>query len=246
MKKKLILAFALMGCFLTACSTKIPLDDANTEVVAEYAAGLLLRYSHDTPAKLVYKETTPEPTPTSTVSAKPSPVTTSKPNNESPTTTPKPTAKPTDNGGSGVKNQLTANKTPVSLNDIFGVKGVSVSLKSAKEFVSYPEDAGAYSLTAKNGHKLFLVTLSAKNNSTETVKFNLEKKNITYYLHLDGIWYASLITILENDAKFLNQTLASGKSTDFVVAFEVDEKYSTKVSELVLLQDKNSCQVSLN
>ncbi len=246
MKKTFIVALVLMGCFLTGCAKEIPLDNSNNEVVAEYVADLLLRYGSDDAKKLVYTEPTKsateppevEATPKATPTTEVKPIVTKKPD--------KPSASPIASDNPNINTNLTANTTPVSLSDIYGVKDVSISIKSSKEYVSYPENASAYCITAQQGYKLYIVTLSAKNNSNKKTDFQLGKKGITYYLYLNNKWYSSLSTILENDAQYLDVNLASGKSTDFLVAFEIEEKSNTKDTNLVLLQDKNSCELRLN
>ncbi len=243
MKKKFIIALVLMGCFCTACSSNIPLDDSNTEVVAEYMAELLLRYGSDTPDKLANAQPTLKATVTPDVDITP----TSKP---TPTPTSKPTSKPTptpvaSNKANDKMKSLVAHTTPVKLDDIFGFKDVTINVKDGKEYSSYPENASAYSVTANEGHKLFIITLSAMNGSNKAVDFNLEKKGVTYYLYVNGKWYQSLTTILENDAQYLNVNLPKGKSSDFLVAFEIEENLNTKDAYLITLQGTNSCEIKL-
>ncbi len=250
MKKTFILALVLMGCFLTSCAKEIPLDNTNNEVVAEYVADLLLRYCSDDVKKLVYTEPTMSPTeppkveatpiatPNATATSEVKPIETQKSD--------KPSASPTTSGNPNTTTNLTVNTTPVSLSDIYGVEDVSISIKSSKEHVSYPENASAYCITAQQGYKLYIVTLAAKNSSNKEVDFKLGEKGITYHLYLNNKWYTSLSTILENDAQYLDVNLTPGESTDFLVAFEIEDKAITKDTSLVLLQDKNSCELKLN
>ncbi len=239
MKKKIIIALVLMGCFCTACSSNIPLDDSNTEVVAEYMAELLLRHGSDTPDKLVNAQPTLKATLAPSVDIIPTPKQTSKP-------TSIPTPSPVDSNKANDKlNSLVAHTTPVKLNDIYGIKDVTINVKDGKEYSSYPENVSAYSITAKEGCKLFIVSLSAMNASNKSVDLNLEKKGVTYYLYVNGKWYQSLTTILENDAQYLNVNLSKGKSSDFLVAFEIEENLDTKDAYLITLQGSNSCEVKL-
>ncbi len=247
MKKMILLALILTGCLLTACSTEIPLDDANTEIVAEYVADLLLRYGSDAPSKLVYEEptveptasaetvTTPEPTTNPTVTAEPTPAATAVP----PAQTTAPTVVPTDG-------QLTVNTTPVSLEAIYGYSDVTFSVSGCKTYQSYPENASAYCITARDGYKLFVITLSAENNGGNAVDLDMSKKDITYHLNVGGKWYSSLKTILDNDVQFLKGKLEAGKKMDFIIAFELEENVDTKDAAMVALQDVNSCEVKLN
>ena len=251
MKKMFIITVILMGCLLTACSTKIPLDDPNTDVVAEYVAELLLHYGSDTPEKLVYTEPTPKATASPYVEATPTPSlagTTSPKGEPVATVTPsKPSDQPTTSNkpGKDTNDRLTANTTPVSLDAIYGYKDVKVSLKSFKEYSSYPEIVSAYCITARKGYKLLIITLSAQNNGKDSVDINLGKKGITYNLFTGKRWCSSLITILDNDAQYLRTTLKAGKTKDFLVAFEVEEGVNLNDASLVLLQDIKSCELML-
>ncbi len=252
MKKIIIVAVILMGFCLTACSTEIPLEDPNTDVVAEYVADLLLRYESDTPIKLIYPESTPKatkspgleitptPTPSQTAAVDVKPVETSKP--DKPSASPTTTDKPSTNTG----NNLTANTTPVKLDTIYGFPDIAVTLQNSKEYSSYPENATAYCITARKGYKLIIVTMSAQNNGKKNIDFDLGKKGITYYLYANEKWYSSLTTILDNDAQYLSTTVAPGKTNQFLIAFEVEEKSSVKEASLILLEKTNSCELKLD
>lgn len=257
MKLKLIIAMIFIGCFMTACSTEIPINDKDTDVVAEYMGELLLRYGCDEPGKLIYEEPSTEPVMTNQPVATQSPVASPTVTNSATpgaTVTPTPTAtvtptnspvasssaNPSDTG------KLTANTTAVSLNDIYGFNNVFMSLKESKEHTAYPKDSSVFSMTAKNGYKFLFVTFTAENKGDKAVDLDLMKKKVTYHLNVNGKWYTSLTTILENDAQFFNKKLASGKKTDFIVAFELKEKIDIKDAKLVLLQDTNSCELDLD
>lgn len=249
MKLKLILALIFIGCLTTACSTEIPVNDKDTDVVAEYMAELLLRYGYDEPGKLVYEEPTMEPVMTNEPNVTQSPAmnpletTSAKP---VATVTPTSTPKTSDSANSSESSKLTANTTAVSLSDIYGFKNVALSLKESKEYTSYPKDSSAFNMTAKDGSKFLIVTFTAENKGDQTVKLDFVKKKVTYHLNVNGKWYSSLITFLDNDAHFYNTSLASGKKTTFIVSFELEDKVDTKDAKLVLLQDTNSCELDLN
>lgn len=251
MKKRLLFGLVLTSCFITACSTEIPLDDSNTEVVAEYVSDLLLRYGSDTQNKLVY--VSPSIEPSASPSAKPTESTSKQ---ETPTkaptkddskpATPVPSKSPTASTSDGKDdNKFTVNTTPVSIEKIYGQSDVEFTIKSREEYDSYPKNASAYSLTAKDGYKVLIITMTAKNTGDKTAKLELDKSNVTYKLCVEDKWYSSLNTILENDAQYLDVSLAPGKTTDFIIAFEVEEKANTKGSTMVLLQDTNSCEINV-
>ena len=250
MKKRFILAMILMGCMLTSCTTSVSLDESNAEVVAEYVAELLVRYGSDTPDKLLVEEPFVRATALPTLQVTPTP---SAPTTPSPTVKPVQTSTPTESNKAHTASpapsegigKLTAHTKAVALSDIYGFKDVKVTLKGGQEYVSYPKNASAYCVTAQKGCKLLIVSFEAMNTGKDSVSFDLAKKDITYHLYVNGKWYSSLTSILENDAQFFNEKLNSQKSAEYLVAFEVEENLNTENAELVLLQDKNSCELKL-
>lgn len=247
MKKMLMVALALTGCLLTACSTEIPLDDADTEVVAEYVADMLLRHDADTPSKLVYADPTIEPTVFPAVEATPNPTPTpTVPVGTTPDSTKVP-SKDTNNQTDGsAEGQLTANTTPVSLDTIYGYENVTFNVSDYKSYDSYPENASAYCITAKSGYKVCVITMEAQNTGEKAVALDMAKKNVTYHLNSGGKWYSSMQTIMENDAQYLEEKLKAGKKKDIIIVFELEESVDIKDATLVFLQGTNSCEVKLD
>ncbi len=194
----------------TGCANVPELDEKQEALIAEYSAGVLLRYSEQYDKRLVTKEENGvEATATPTAMPVTSPTGTSAPqsvNEPAVTAAAEETAEPV---------------TETSLNELYRMKGIQVSYDSFR----FTQKYGSSQIRADKGQTLLVVTFSLKNVSGATKKVNLmDGREITYTLDVDGSQYAPGINILSNGGMdHLDTTIAKGKKEKAVLIFQMDD-----------------------
>ncbi len=255
-KLALILICAACMTFGGCIIEQAPLNEKELDMVAQYAADLLLKYDKNykdflltkeqltpTPTKsLAYLTSTPTATPTSTTAP------TRDPNNPNPPTsapaeTPTPTLSPTptevpDNTSETFKQTA----------GVIGAEGLTVDFDGDAEPVvefSYKVGDGIMNLPARKDGKLYLLTkFLIKNESGGSSELNCFAQDITCILNINGnINMYPCDTLFPNDLRFVGvgdspQILKAGESYEAVLIFAVDK--DTEISKAALtLTNKN-------
>lgn len=107
-----------------------------------------------------------------------------------------------------------------TLNDVLGTNKINVTFKSKKVYSSYPEKENNYFvINANDGYKLLVVTFNLENTSDKKINYSMLKQSIDYTLVMEnGSAYSPLLTLLENDLKFIEKTIKGhGKETGVLV-----------------------------
>lgn len=225
-RKKLVLlsmlvisALALTGCFGVKNVT-----DEESDLIAEYSAGVLLRHSKTYQWRLVTKEQEAKENG-ETADPESSALPTEEPQETSAVS---PTPK-TDSGlsdGAGDSGAEEPETKSVSLDAVYGVDGVKFSIDGAEYCKKYKNIQTAY----KSGEKLLVIKFKLHNNSKRTKKVNFMKRDFTYPVTIGSETYSLGINILEgNDMKFLDVSIPSGKSITAALVYTVPS--SVKESE---------------
>lgn len=219
-----VLAVSVLS--LTGCADIKNLSEEQENEIAEYAAGVLLQNSDKYPYRLITKEEkevteTPTPTPTSAAAQA-----SDAPQESQPEQT---EAAPEDS------------KKEVSLDDLYHLKGVSISYTSYRLADKY----GSSQVRAEQGKKLLVAEFSLKNNSGAKKKVKLiDRRKITYQLNVDGTTYSPQISLLENQLDYLETVIAKGKSQKAVLVFQVD-KNATNASSIDLSIEEGNNKTSV-
>ncbi len=222
-KRKLcfLLAFSFL---LTGCSS-VSMTQAESGQVAEYIAYSLLKY-HKNPGAFVSKQDKKKDLEDKVTEEVVSAVPTGNSNTNSATTEPIVSSSTTvapENYNSGV-------------GELFGSKDFKVSVRRKGLYTSYPKNASStyFALTAKEGKKLFVLELSAKNIGDTNQIFKTRGVGLEYAINEESS-NAALVTILEHDIHFVKETVKPGKSIKALIFFEVDERF-----------DDSSCSISIS
>ena len=213
-----VLAVSVLS--LTGCADIKNLSEEQENEIAEYAAGVLLQNSDKYPYRLITKEekeVTETPTPTSTAAQA-----SDAPQESQPEQT---KAAPEDS------------KKEVSLDDLYHLKGVSISYTSYRLADKY----GSSQIRAEQGKKLLVAEFSLKNNSGAKKKVKLiDRRKITYQLNVDGTTYSPQISLLENQLDYLEAAIAKGKSQKAVLVFQVDKNATNASSINLSIEEGNN------
>lgn len=228
MKKKLVIAgLSVMLCLLGGCLEATPLTDKEMDVVAEYAASLLLKYDKNYNTPLYYVEErevrlTPTPTPEPTVKATPTPVADSS---------------SSGNGAGGLKATPIPTPTPCmfheeettkQLTEMIAVEHITVTCEGWVPMQSV-ESSEYFSLIAKEGRQYIVVNFLLHNSTNEDLIFDASEKGLEYSLDINtGTISRVSLSMLENDMQYMEIPVPAGGTAEAVLVFEVaDEEINT-------------------
>lgn len=231
MKKRWIVTVITTAVVLSGCG-KIPdLDDINRDMEAEYMAGALLKYDKNNNDVLDYDRSVLRVTPT--------PVPTRKP--VSVTKEPFATAGPAGQDSFGDPDTAQT----VSPQEVFNLKQVDIKMMSAEQKNTYGSADAA--ISAHKEKSLLIVHFRIKNQAASGQKVNLMKKQLQYTLQADGETIGvPLMTILKNDLQYYKEKMASGRSSEAVLIFEVDKKQKLQNGSIQVSDGNKTGVIALN
>ena len=213
---------------LTGCMDVGDLTDEQSDLIAEYSAGVLLRYSESYERRLITKEQLKKqgieevsegittPTPSAVVTATP----------QTPDDTTQTAAKPD-----------TTEVPELSVNDFYQLDGVKVSYDSYQFGKKY----GNSQIRAADGETLLVVSFLLTNVSGKTKKLNLMKRmDISYTLDADGNQYLPGPSILENGGlNQLSTTLKPGQKEKAVLIYRMSKERKNASSIILTIADES-------
>lgn len=226
---KILLLFLMLFSMtsLCGCVNVQEMTEEQSDLVAEYSAGVLLRYSYRYDRRLItkeqlaaenQKENGAENAVHSEVTATPDI-----------TPTPQPAATGDTASGSSVEEPQATERPTVALNDVYHIDGLDFSYQSSRFCKKYSTQ-----ITAEKGQTLFVATFNVKNQTGKKQKVNLGKRKISYKLTVDGSEYQPTINILSNmGLNYLNTSIPSGKSEKAVLIYRMSEERK-QASEITL------------
>lgn len=236
MKRWKMAIIILMVFPLTGCIQKYNVPDNKSEAVAEYMAGLLLESDMGYKQELTSEEELNINTSDEEDTGQDTEV----------TPTDEPATDVINSDGTNTDSNTTTQEAP--LTDVIGAKNFDLSYKGYKLTDTYPEDAESlgFSLNPRSGYKLLVVSFKIKNTAKTEKKFNLIKEDIVYQLVDDnGNSYEPLFTLLENDMQYVDLTIASGKSQDGVLIFEIPKNDNLTKANLSVLNGEKTVTIEL-
>lgn len=249
MKKRSLLAvMSLMLCILAGCLEATPLNEEEMDVVAEYAASLLLKYDthYDTP--LYYAEErevrlTPTPTP--------------DPAPKKPTATPTPAADNKNPSGNGPQEEVSATVTPTpaplynqaettyQLTGLLGVEDVTVSCTGC-ELMDSVISNDYFSLQAKEGSQYAVVSFLLQNNSDRDIVFDSSGRGLEFSLDVNtNTTFRASLSLLENDLQYMEIPVPASGSAEAVLVFEISDTEINTLHLIIQDNDDNTVFVKL-
>ena len=235
MMKKWLSLLMLSTClfFLAGCNDVKDLTDEETKLIAEYAAGLLLKYDVDYVDRIAEgdkaaQEMTAE---VSTEQEDTQEVTTEEQNQN---------VRDTEEGAS------TEERTVGSEGDIAkiaGIAGVSISLKDYQIVDRYPEaeegDA-VVGVEAADGCQLLVIRFQVQNITEDVVDVSLMDKQLDYHIVCNGTNAANpMLTILMNDLGTLETSVQPGEKQEAVLLFQISDSMKEQLESMELYINYN-------
>ncbi len=245
MKRLKLAVIILFVLSLTGCVQKYTATDQQTNAVAEYMAGLLLKSDKDYDQELVSEDEIKDNS-SNTDSITQTPVPTEPQNITTPGISE--TAVNTNNSVSN-NNEPSGNinessdkaKESCTLNQLIDQDNFDINYKSYKLVDTYPENAddAMFLLTHSEGCKMLVVSFSIKNQSDKKQTLKLLDENISYQLDVNsGTRYSPLPSVLENDLGYNDLKFDGGKTGKGLLIFEVPD--TTKITKMNLIATKGS------
>ena len=268
MKKRLfhtIIALFLVFS-LTGCVEGPQISEEQEDLVAEYAGGVLLRYSHKYDLRLVENdadedgvedggsvvsggaaeeqeseksEDLSEVTSAPEVTAAPEESTTAD-SSMAPETTPAPdtemTATPEE-----------TEEPTVTLDELYDIDGLSFSYKGSEFTRRYPKDSDDIVISPDYGQILYVVSFNIKNTSSRNIRVNLTERAFHYELGIGGDTVLPTISLLPNGGlNYLMTRIGAGQTEEAVLIFNVDRSRRTaKEKTLTITEGDKSVVIDL-
>lgn len=228
--KKVITGLLVLLCMsaLTGCGKgDVTLSNEDNDLVAEYIAGTLLKYSYNNEWK--YQKLNSAQNGGSTISSsgtqKPSQTqssTTGQNNNTIQTT------KASGNSADTSADLLT------ELPSALGLSGVTLTYKDYVAGNQYPAENYVVSVPAQTGCKVVAVEMTLTNTSGSAVNLT-SSGSVVLKLSTGSTGVSNYASMLKNDITTLkNVSLAAGESKEVVVLFQVKESDASSLAGSVL------------
>lgn len=241
MKKSFLIIIVMCGLMLTGCAQLTNLNDKESDELAEYMAGTVLRYTKNYDEALVYPAKSEDTTHTNgnTGIIENNPVseedsTSTSTNNQTPTTAP----------NSDKKNNS------ISIEELFNSVGdnkYSVSYAGYENHTSYPNDNEYFTIEPMKGNKLMVFSFDMKNKEKDPININLVNEKIYYTLkNTAGKTYKPAISLLSNDIQYLKDSIKGNKTLKAVLVFEVSKNIKADDLSLVIKYSGKSSVISID
>ncbi len=213
----LLLSVLFLAVFsLSGCMDVKDMTEEESDMVAEFSAGVLLRYSDTYQWRLITREQrqaageTSSPAPEATI-------------------TPSEGPQAADNvSGSGVSGDGSAETSAfqnVSLDDVYHLDDVKVSFSDAWTCKKYKN----IQVPLDSDERLLIVAFQLRNTSSKKQSVNLMKRNIDYPLEINGETYQLGLNLLEgNDMKYLKLSLAPKETKKAVLVYNIPKSMAKK------------------
>lgn len=233
MKKFISYFIIYIGCFafLSGCASYPDLSDEDMDLVAEYAAGLLLKHSEKADNRLIKVEdaiTLVEKEEEKNQEIK-EPEEDKKPEEVEPDKKEEINTPVKDNSEQEVIAQ-----SPI--NEVFGYEGISIAINGYEIKESYPDGSGAFfALDAAEGNKLIVLKLILSNEGAENVEIDMLSSSCQFKISLDGNGYKhAMSTMLLDDMSTYVGSVSPGTSVELVLISEWKMDDVNNISDLTL------------
>lgn len=219
MKKRMYIGIITVALLLTGCGAHNQTLEDNYDLIAEYAAGILIDHAYYNEDRYEYKSDLENETtkPTEFPTENNTQVSTEQATQENV----KPTQRPTQ---SSTENQTQEQTKPVnvSMSELIGITGTEVICKKVIVTKEYTPD-NILVITADSGRKFVVFELQIKNVSTNDI--TVTTSDDLYKLDTGKSSYKVFASGLLNELPRLeNKTIKAGEIYDAVMIFNISEK----------------------
>lgn len=236
MKKLLVVLICITMITLTGCIKKYTLSDVQTDISAEYMAGLLLNDDKKHKSSLlsqqelidIQEEERKEKEEQEEHEEK------EARKEEKEETKPTPTV---DSTNQNSKEQ----NIHYTLSEVVGDSNFDIKYTGYILADTFPKDEANsfFSIDPRKGYQLLVIDFTLENVTDEIKKIDLSKEVIQYQLDINvGSVYKPQLTPLENDFQYIDMDIEAGAKVPAVLIFEVSRELD--VSNINLMVSKDS------
>jgi hypothetical protein len=233
--KRLILSFILIALLsLSGCIQELRTKEEESDAIAEYMAGLLLKYNNYDRALIPVNDFEDSFDDSS-----------SDKQNDKKDKSDNTNASSSSDKASENKGQ---NAEAVTLTDLFGQKNFDITYSGFKLTEFYPEDYDDtyISLEAGEGKLLLVIKFKIKNITKKTERLNLGETVVKYRLNVDGMsidkpWF----TVLENDLQYFDMNIKGEATAEAVLVYQISKEADTDAMKLSISKDGKEMTVQL-
>lgn len=247
-KRKIVLCGVTAALALTGCGATVPdLTQEETEIISEYAAGILMKYDKDNGSRLVdlsQEETAPDAEP---LAQAPESDVAAAETEEAPGGTGEPG--PAENNATVIDQSQTEAMPAASIEEYYGISDFTFAYTGCELIDSYPEDSGEegavyFTMDATEGMKLLVAKFNVTNQSGSEQTLNMMEHGAKFKLSVNGnAGKHVLTTMLLNDMQNYNAMVAAGETVELVSIIEVPA--DTQVDSLALILSGGDGAVTL-
>ena len=250
----------LLCVILVGCMDYPPISEEQENMVAEYAGGVLLRYSHRYDLRLVSNDIDEDGVEdggsvsgaaADTIEPGESPLPSTPAETTGPEATDKPESSDQPEQSEEPKQPEQAEPTEeptVSLNELYDIPGLDFSYQSSKYTNKYPENEDdSLAITPEGGQVLYVVSFRIKNTSGKSKRVNLTDRAFHYELEIGGETVLPSISLLPNGGlNYLMTRIPAGETEEAVLIFNLDDsKRGTKGNVLSITEGDKTARVNL-
>ncbi len=250
-KKLALLSVCLCVMLLVGCEKVIELTDDETQLIAEYAAELLLKYDinyvdriddGNQKAEELASEALEESTERLTEQSTEQERTSEEATTEGMETT----------SGEATNETFEANPvgTESNIAIIAGIEGVDITFREYSIVDKYPatDEQGEFIyLEASEGYQLLVLHFDVVNNTQDIVSFSLLDKEIDYRIVCNGSKAANpMLTILMDDLGTLETNVEPGVQQEAVLVFQVSDSMQAELNTMDLYVTYNGMDNMIN
>lgn len=249
-----MLAVSIMSSvMLTGCIDAMPdMTEEQENMVAEYAAGLLLKYSPNYDYRLVSERELEEVIQAENEAALQE-ETTQMQESEMEETEPDKTEEniQPDNDSSNEQQSVEGIEEDMFSADAdiaqeLGIEGLSVRYQSYEVYDTYPKENSGFSLSAANGKKLLIVYFDVENTTDEDMQVDFNEYNIKGKVKVNDERASSVLnTMLVDDMISYIGQISAGETLQLVFATEVSEEAANEIESIKLDISGNGNSVSI-
>ena len=241
MKKGKILGFlAMSAVLLTGCADAMPeLTDEQSEMIAEYAADLLLKYSPNYDYKIAGEQELAEAMELARLEqASLETEETTETALEENSTAAESGQQPTETDSEAEETQTNevelVNDIDADIAELLAIDDVVIRYQSFGLCGSYPEGSAGFSVTAAQGKTLLVVRFDVESAMGGAVDCNLFDYNLKISMGVNGRSAQALSTLLPDDIASYMDTIPEGTTKELVAIAEIGEIADEEIETLSL------------
>lgn len=230
-KRWLLVSLIICSLGLMGCSKPIALTEEQEGIVVELMAKELIESQEGYTQALIEPTTAPEPTKEASHDATAT---------TAPTQTATPTVVPTKGSSNSNMNQY-AN---ADFAQVMGMSNIDVEYIGYERVKSLSDNT--INFEASEGKELLIVKFNVKNTSKKELRFNLTDLDIVYQLDINNEdKFKPLITLMENDLRFIDLKIKANETRETVVIFAVDRGLKIDKANLIISRDDKTAIIKV-